>query len=79
MQPKNYLDYVTSYLTNLGASRKALSDARSRLSGGLTKLEQAGVEVAAMQVELSQAQLVVQAATKECDELLQVGACRASS
>jgi hypothetical protein len=41
--------------------------------GGLSKLEQAATEVDALQKELSQARVVVQAATEECNQLLQVG------
>jgi hypothetical protein len=44
----------------------------SRLSGGLSKLEQAATEVDALQKELSQAHVVVAAATEECNQLLEV-------
>ena len=40
--------------------------------GGLSKLEQAATEVDALQKELSQARVVVKAATEECNQLLEV-------
>lgn len=40
--------------------------------GGLSKLEQAATEVDALQKELTQARVVVQAATEECNQLLTV-------
>ena len=43
-----------------------------RLSGGLEKLIQAAVEVDAMQIELTEAKVVVERATLECSELLEV-------
>ena len=42
------------------------------VKGGLSKLEQAATEVDALQKELSQARVVVKAATEECDQLLEV-------
>lgn len=44
-------------------------------SGGLSKLEQAATEVDALQKELSQARIVVKAATEECNQLLEVRPC----
>jgi hypothetical protein len=49
-----------------------LDEMAGRLSGGLQKLIQAAVEVDAMQKELSEAKVVVEQATKECNELLEV-------
>jgi hypothetical protein len=43
-----------------------------RAAGGLSRLEQAATEVAALQKDLSQARVVVHAATEECDQLLVV-------
>lgn len=48
-------------------------DTVGRLSGGLEKLIQAAVEVDAMQKELSLAKVEVERATKNCNELLEVG------
>lgn len=73
LQPKNYLDFITSYKRSLGSQRKEISETSDRLSNGLAKLVQASAEVDVLQKELSQAKVVVEAATQECDQLLQVG------
>ncbi|PNH08033.1 Dynein-1-alpha heavy chain, flagellar inner arm I1 complex [Tetrabaena socialis] len=70
--PKNYLDFINNYKRALATNRRTISDTVGRLSGGLEKLIQAAVEVDAMQKELSQAKVVVEQATKECNELLEV-------
>jgi dynein heavy chain len=72
LQPKNYLDFITNYKTSLAAQRKENSDTSSRLSNGLAKLVQASAEVDVLQKELSQAKVVVEAATQECNQLLEV-------
>ncbi len=74
MTPKNYLDFINNYKRALATNRSTIQDTVGRLSGGLEKLIQAAVEVDAMQKELSQAKVVVEQATKECNELLEV--CR---
>lgn len=70
--PKNYLDFINNYKRALATNRSTIQDTVGRLSGGLEKLIQAAVEVDAMQKELSQAKVVVEQATKECNELLEV-------
>jgi hypothetical protein len=74
--PKNYLDFIGNYKRSLGASRKEVDEMAARLDGGLQKLIQAAVEVDAMQKDLTEAKVVVQRATEECNELLTVGAAR---
>lgn len=79
-QPKNYLDFITNYKRILCTQRKDNLDTTARLSNGLAKLTQVSSEVDALQQELSKAKIVVEAATKECNELLQVrGSSRASA
>uniref|UniRef100_A0A383W4S5 Dynein-1, subspecies f n=1 Tax=Tetradesmus obliquus TaxID=3088 RepID=A0A383W4S5_TETOB len=70
--PKNYLDFITNYKTSLAGQRKEITDTSSRLSNGLAKLVQASAEVDVLQKELSQAKVVVEAATQECNQLLEV-------
>ena len=70
--PKNYLDFIATYKRSLAANRKRLADTAARLDGGLQKLIQAATEVEAMKAELSTAKVVVTAATKECDALIDV-------
>lgn len=72
LQPKNYLDFITNYKTSLAGQRKEISDTSTRLSNGLAKLVQASAEVDVLQKELSQAKVVVQRATQECNQLLEV-------
>jgi dynein heavy chain len=45
---------------------------RTRLANGLAKLIQAAEEVDGLQQELTQAKVVVEQATRECNELLEV-------
>jgi hypothetical protein len=78
-QPKNYLDYISTYRRLLSTQRRGNEDMAARLTGGLAKLEQAATEVDALQRELSQARVVVQAATEECNHLLEVRAWRFDS
>lgn len=73
MQPKNYLDFLSNYKKALAGNRTEISEMTNRLSTGLQKLIQAAAEVDSMQKELSQAKVVVEAATQECNELLEVG------
>ncbi|KAF5830619.1 hypothetical protein DUNSADRAFT_14266 [Dunaliella salina] len=70
--PKNYLDFINNYKRALASNRKEVDDMTQRLSGGLQKLEQAALEVDAMQKELSEAKVVVEYATRECNQLLEV-------
>lgn len=72
LQPKNYLDFITNYKRILSAQRKEISETTTRLSNGLAKLTQVSAEVDVLQHELSKAKVVVEAATKECNELLEV-------
>lgn len=71
-QPKNYLDFITNYKRILSSQRKEHVDTTERLSNGLAKLVQVSSEVDVLQRELSQAKVVVEAATRECNQLLEV-------
>ncbi|GMH41526.1 hypothetical protein BSKO_09436 [Bryopsis sp. KO-2023] len=70
--PKNYLDFINNYKRSLTDSRKMYTDMADRLDGGLQKLIQAAKEVDILQKELSEATVVVEKATRECNELLEV-------
>ncbi len=72
MTPKNYLDFVSNFRRQLASSRRQVDETSARLGGGLEKLVQAAAEVEAMQAELAIAQRVVEQATVECTNLLQV-------
>lgn len=70
--PKSYLDFIASYKHSLAANRTRIFDMAQRLDGGLQTLRQAAVEVEAMKQELSSAKVIVEAATKDCHELIAV-------
>ena len=70
--PKNYLDFVANYKSMLGNNRENVQAMKERLDGGLQKLIQAAKEVAEMEVELTEAKVVVDAKTKEVNELIEV-------
>jgi dynein heavy chain len=72
LQPKNYLDFITNYKRRLASHRHEITETTTRLSNGLNKLIQAATEVDSLQQELTHAKVVVEAATKECNELLEV-------
>lgn len=72
MQPKNYLDFISNYKRILSTQRKDIFETTERLSNGLAKLVQVSSEVDVLQQELSQAKVVVEAATRECNQLLEV-------
>ena len=50
MTPKNYLDFITNYKTQLSYNRKRIDQSTRRLQGGLQKLIEAAEAVDAMQV-----------------------------
>ena len=70
--PKNYLDFISNYKKSLTEYRSTVDEMRERLTGGLDKLIQAAVEVDEMQKELKEAKVVVERATVECNELIEV-------
>jgi P-loop containing dynein motor region D4 len=48
--PKNYLDFITNYKTQLSYNRKRIDQSTKRLQGGLQKLIEAAEAVDSMQV-----------------------------
>lgn len=51
--PKNFLDYIDSYRVSLTKRRTFNTSQCKRLEGGLSKIAQAKVEVAQMQVRMN--------------------------
>ena len=70
--PKNYLDYVNNYISELQENESKIGAMVTRLDGGLQKLVQASVEVDKLKEELVEAKVVVDQKTVECNELLEV-------
>ncbi|KAA0154745.1 hypothetical protein FNF29_02274 [Cafeteria roenbergensis] len=54
--PKNYLDFIENYKSQMGTGRLKLRQRSERLNSGLTKLNEAAATVATMQAKLEVAQ-----------------------
>ena len=67
--PKNYLDFISNYRGVLRDERKKIDNMITRLDGGLSKLVQAGEEVAAMSKKLTVAKAEVEVKSKEVSRL----------
>ena len=60
--PKNYLDYIQNYQSQLSLNEKKVDSSVKRLSGGLSKLVDAAKDVDRMSIELTDAKVIVRAA-----------------
>ena len=69
--PKNYLDYIQNYHTQLSYNEKKVGNSVKRLAGGLSKLVDAARDVDRMSIELKDAQVVVSAKTVEVEALIE--------
>nr|XP_057923809.1 dynein axonemal heavy chain 2 isoform X2 [Doryrhamphus excisus] len=70
--PTNYLELVTGYKKLLGEKRTELGEQVTKLQNGLFKISDTGEKVAAMTVQLEEANKQVADYQKECDEYLTV-------
>ncbi|KAJ1493382.1 P-loop containing dynein motor region D4-domain-containing protein [Baffinella frigidus] len=70
VSPKNFLDFISNYKSQLGTKRTENEEMTKRLDGGLSKLIQAADEVAKMQKELAEKTIIVDAKSKECEVML---------
>jgi dynein heavy chain len=68
--PKNYLDLLSNYRSQLNDNRKKNSSSIKRLEGGLTKLVEAAEAVARMSEMLKEKQIVVSAKTVDVEALI---------
>jgi dynein heavy chain len=68
--PKNYLDYIENYRTQMQGNSKKITNDINRLGGGLTKLEEAQVAVDKMSIELEAAKKIVDAKTIDCESMI---------
>jgi dynein heavy chain len=68
--PKNYLDFIANYRSQLTSQRGKISTRVRRLEGGLTKLTEASTAVDIMSVELREQKIVVDAKTKDVQALI---------
>ncbi|XP_057714813.1 dynein axonemal heavy chain 2 isoform X3 [Corythoichthys intestinalis] len=70
--PTNYLELVSGYKKLLAEKRSVLGEQVSKLRNGLFKISDTGEKVAAMTVQLEEANKQVADYQKECDEYLTV-------
>jgi dynein heavy chain len=70
ISPKNYLDFIGNYRSQLKSSRKKVEASITRLSGGLTKLIEAAEAVGRMEIELSEKKIIVDAKTIDCEAMI---------
>jgi len=70
--PTNYLELVQGYMKMLQDKQKELGAAADKLRNGLSKLDDARVQVAEMSVDLEEKQKICDIKAKECEELLKV-------
>ena len=71
MTPKNYLDYIQNYHSQLSYNEKKVGNSVKRLAGGLSKLVDAARDVDRMSIELKDAQVIVSAKTVEVEALIE--------
>ena len=70
--PTNYLEFVRGYRTLLVEKTKEIGGKRDKLRGGLTKLDETGVQVEEMSVIAEEKRVSVAQAKVDCEELLVV-------
>ncbi|GIM07381.1 hypothetical protein Vretimale_11536 [Volvox reticuliferus] len=68
--PTNYLETVRGYKDLLGEKRRELGEKAAKLQGGLQKLDETSVQVAAMKKVAEEKKVVVAQAKADCEELL---------
>ena len=69
--PKNYLDFIANYKSQMQNSGVKIERDTKRLEGGLTKLVEAATAVDRMQIDLSKQKVIVDAKTKEVTALIE--------
>lgn len=70
--PKNYLDFISNYRSQLKQNGKSIDASIKRLQGGLQKLSEAAEAVDRMQVVLTEKKVVVDAKTADVQALISV-------
>jgi dynein heavy chain len=70
--PKNYLDFIDNYKTQLTVNGKLISQSTKRLEGGLTKLIEAAAAVDRMQTVLTEKKIIVDEKTVNVQALIGV-------
>ncbi|KAI9188096.1 hypothetical protein H9P43_002487 [Blastocladiella emersonii ATCC 22665] len=70
--PKNYLDYVNFYISLLRDQRETNGKQCTRLESGLSKLEEASVQIKDLGAKLAVQNVMVKEKSEACEALLQV-------
>ncbi|XP_076363131.1 dynein heavy chain at 89D isoform X2 [Tachypleus tridentatus] len=68
--PKNYLDFINSYLNLLTEKDAIITSQCERLMGGLNKIQEARTQISALRERLDVQQVAVQEKTVACEKLL---------
>ena len=69
--PKNYLDFINSYLKLLESKDKAILAQCDRLGGGLQKIADASEQLAILNDRLAVQKVAVTEATEDCEKMLE--------
>ncbi|XP_077995609.1 dynein axonemal heavy chain 10-like isoform X2 [Glandiceps talaboti] len=69
--PKNYLDFITTYLRLLDVKDEYILGQCKRLESGMQKLEEASVQLNELNEKLAVQKVAVTEKTKACEELLE--------
>jgi dynein heavy chain len=69
--PKNFLDYIATFVRILAEKRAANDAMCQRLESGLKKLEEAGVQLAELNEQLAVQNEAVKSKTEACNKLLE--------
>ncbi|XP_068162278.1 dynein axonemal heavy chain 10 [Antennarius striatus] len=70
--PKNYLDFVNTYINLLEEKDQFILAQCKHLTGGLNKMDEAGDQLAKMNVKLSEQKVVLAEKSTACETLLEV-------
>ena len=68
--PKNYLDFISNYRSQVKSSSKNIEKSVKRLKGGLTKLVEAAEAVARMEKDLAEKVVIVTAKTIDVEAMI---------
>ncbi|EDQ84603.1 uncharacterized protein MONBRDRAFT_39235 [Monosiga brevicollis MX1] len=68
--PKNYLDFISSYLDLLERRDQFVQAQCDRLDGGMSKLVEAGKDLEVMNAKLAEQKITLKASTEACAKLL---------
>jgi dynein heavy chain, axonemal len=75
--PKSYLELISLYKSLLAKKREELRLAKERLESGVDKIQQASAQVADLQINLKEEQIIVEEKKAQTEKLIvNIGECR---